>query len=493
MNVYDAIMKRRTIRKFEQKTVSEDNLVKLVDCARVAAYGANVQPLKFMIVNNSEILQKIYPMTKWAGYLADGAPKEDERPAAYIAILGDSSIKSNKMYEVEAGAAVTTMMLEAVEMGLGTCWLGAIQRDEIKKLLDANDFINYNFDLIYGWPKSTKEAFIEDLNFILNLNPKHISIYPLAIEEGTYLHNIHLQPIEDDEYAEIYYEAKKLLKDKGFFRYEVSNFAKIGYESKHNLTYWLGEDYLAAGLGATSFYNGVRATRTRSILKYIDGKYILNENVEDFFEQKNDFIMLNLRLDKGFTFKQYYDKFKSEFLEEYKKEHKEEEIEKKIDELRETKKIDRSKVSKTGVIVKGIDNCLVKLSRCCNPLPGDEIIGYITKGRGVSVHRADCVNCKELLTDEQRLIDVSWYKENNASYVTELEVYANDRAGLLADITVAVGELKAKIVSINAKTVQNNRVAIINIGVEVENIDMLNKVIKTVRKVDSVYDVHRQK
>ena len=111
----------------------------------------------------------------------------------------------------------------------------------------------------------------------------------------------------------------------------------------------------------------------------------------------------------------------------------------------------------------------------------------------MSVHRADCVNCKELLTDEQRLIDVSWYKENNASYVAELEVYANDRDGLLADITVAVGELKAKIVSINAKTVQNNRVAIINLGVEVEDIDMLNKVIKTVRKVDSVYDVHRQK
>ncbi len=180
-------------------------------------------------------------------------------------------------------------------------------------------------------------------------------------------------------------------------------------------------------------------------------------------------------------------------LEEYKKEHKEEEIEKKINELRETKKIDRSKVSKSGIIVKGIDNCLVKLSRCCNPLPGDEIIGYITKGRGVSIHRADCVNCKELLTEEQRLIDVSWYKENNASYVAELEVYANDRNGLLADITVAVGELKAKIVSINARTVQNNRVAIISIGIEVEDIDMLNKVIKTIRKVDSVYDVHRQK
>ena len=178
MNVYDAIMERRTIRKFEQKTVSEDNLVKLVDCARVAAYGANVQPLKFMIVNNSEILQKIYPMTKWAGYLADGAPKEDERPAAYIAILGDSSIKSNKMYEVEAGAAVTTMMLEAVEMGLGTCWLGAIQRDEIKKLLELDENLNVVYLLAVGYPKQESKIvdmkdndvkYYEDENGVINV------------------------------------------------------------------------------------------------------------------------------------------------------------------------------------------------------------------------------------------------------------------------------------------------------------------------------------
>ena len=180
-------------------------------------------------------------------------------------------------------------------------------------------------------------------------------------------------------------------------------------------------------------------------------------------------------------------------LEEYKKENKEEEIENKINELREAKPADRSKVSKSGVIVKGIDNCLVKLSRCCNPLPGDEIIGYITKGRGVSVHRADCVNCKDLLSDEQRIIEVSWYKENKASYMADLEIYANDRAGLMADITVAIGDLKAKMVSINARTVNNDRVAIINVGLEVEDIDKLNKVIKAVRKVDSVYDVHRQK
>ena len=167
MNVYDAIMKRRTIRKFEQKAVSEDNLVKLVDCARVAAYGANVQPLKFMIVNNSKTLQKIYPMTKWAGYLADGAPKENERPAAYIAVLGDSSIKSNKMYEVEAGAAVTTMMLEAVEMGLGTCWLGAIQRDEIKKLLELDENLKQESKIVDMKDNGVK--YYEDENGVINV------------------------------------------------------------------------------------------------------------------------------------------------------------------------------------------------------------------------------------------------------------------------------------------------------------------------------------
>ena len=180
-------------------------------------------------------------------------------------------------------------------------------------------------------------------------------------------------------------------------------------------------------------------------------------------------------------------------LEEYKKENKEEEIEKKLEELREAKIAPKSKPSKTGIIVKGIDNCLVKLSRCCNPLPGDEIIGYITKGRGVSVHRADCVNCKNLVTDEQRLIDVEWVKETSASYIAELEIYANDRNALLADITAVANDLKITLMSINARSVNNNRVAIITLGVEVSDTDKLNKLIKGIRKVDSVYDVHRQK
>ena len=177
MNVYEAIMKRRTIRKFEDKKVSESDLVKLIDCARVAAYGANVQPLKFAIINDEKTLNDIYPMTKWAGYLADGAPKENERPSAYIAVLGDKAIRENGVFECEAGAAVTTMMLEAVEMGLGTCWLGALKRDEIKALLNLDEKYNVVYLLAVGYPKQESRMvemkddikYFEDENGVINV------------------------------------------------------------------------------------------------------------------------------------------------------------------------------------------------------------------------------------------------------------------------------------------------------------------------------------
>lgn len=178
MNVYDAIMERRTVRKFLQKKVSEKDLLKLIDCGRVAAYGANIQPLKFAVIDNEETVKKLYPLTKWAGYLTDGAPKEDERPLSYIAVLGDTSIRQNGMFECEAGAAVTTMMLEAVEMGLATCWLGALQRDEIKKLLGLEEKYNIVYLLAVGYPnqkskmidmKNGDVKYYEDENGVINV------------------------------------------------------------------------------------------------------------------------------------------------------------------------------------------------------------------------------------------------------------------------------------------------------------------------------------
>ena len=179
-------------------------------------------------------------------------------------------------------------------------------------------------------------------------------------------------------------------------------------------------------------------------------------------------------------------------LIEYRKDHKEEEIEEKLEELSKAKIDRKTKPSSNGIIVKGIDNCLVKLSKCCNPLPGDEIIGYITRGRGVSVHRKDCVNVKDLLKEENRIIDVSWVEEKQASYNVDIEISANDRSGLLADITKALSTAKAYIVGINAKT-GKDRIAIIELTLETKNIDELNSILKAVRKVDSVYEVTRKK
>ena len=179
-------------------------------------------------------------------------------------------------------------------------------------------------------------------------------------------------------------------------------------------------------------------------------------------------------------------------LQEYRKEHEEEDIEKKLEELKQARHR-KPKPSSSGVIVKGIDNCLVKLSKCCNPVPGDNIIGYITKGRGVSVHRKDCYNVKDLLTEENRMIDVEWYTEKtDSSYQVEIQIHSNDRNGLLVDILKEIGTTKAKILGVNTKTTKE-RIAIMNITLEVENLDELNKAQKAIRKVDSVYEVRRKK
>ena len=178
-------------------------------------------------------------------------------------------------------------------------------------------------------------------------------------------------------------------------------------------------------------------------------------------------------------------------LEQYEEEHKEENFEQKIEEIVNSKPT-KVKPSRSGVIVKGIDNCLVKLSRCCNPLPGDEIIGYITKGRGVSVHRTDCPNVKDLINDEGRMIDVYWYDDVKGSYSVNIEIFANDRYDLLRDIIKQVDNIKAHLTGVNARTTKDGVTNIIII-VELGNKDDLNKLLSSLRKVESVYDVQRKR
>ena len=178
-------------------------------------------------------------------------------------------------------------------------------------------------------------------------------------------------------------------------------------------------------------------------------------------------------------------------LEEYNKDHEEENLDSKIEELAKAKP--ERKNSQYGIIVKGIDNCLVKLSRCCNPVPGDNIVGYITKGRGVSVHTTDCINVKDLFNDgESRMIDVLWESQAEAIYQVDVEIFGNDRPGLLADIIKEVGNAKTKLIAINAKA-NKEKVLMIEATLEIENVEELGKVLRALRKIDDVYEVKRRK
>jgi len=184
-------------------------------------------------------------------------------------------------------------------------------------------------------------------------------------------------------------------------------------------------------------------------------------------------------------------KIVSKLLNEYSKDHKEEELEKKIEELSSSSKKIQGKPTSSGIIVKGIDNCLVKFAKCCNPVPGDKIIGYITKGRGVSVHRSDCININELLEQEDRIIEVAWYEKAKTSYTVNIEIFSNDRDGLLSDIVREFGNEKVSIMDIRSK-VTKEKIVITEVTTEIENLETLNKLFRVLRKIDSVYEVKRK-
>ncbi len=179
--------------------------------------------------------------------------------------------------------------------------------------------------------------------------------------------------------------------------------------------------------------------------------------------------------------------------EELKKTLKPEEIEHILETIAQARGERKKKnIPESGIIVKGIDNCLVRLSRCCNPVPGDEIIGYITRGRGVSVHRSDCINVSAGLEEEGRLIDVKWYSTNDVAYKADITLMANDRTSLLLDVTNSIAELKVPIKAVNARTTRE-QITLINLTLEITNTEQLEKIIKRLKKIDSVFDVTRNK
>jgi guanosine-3',5'-bis(diphosphate) 3'-pyrophosphohydrolase len=184
----------------------------------------------------------------------------------------------------------------------------------------------------------------------------------------------------------------------------------------------------------------------------------------------------------------------SRLREEYRKTIRAEDLAENIAQTaKKTKEQERKrKPPENGVIVKGIENCLVRISKCCNPVPGDDIVGYITRGRGVSVHRKDCLNVTNTIDGDNRLIEVSWYTAKNVSYNANITVMANDRTALLMEITNVIGESKIPLKAINARTTKE-QIAIMSLTLEITNTEQLEKIIKKLRRVESVFEVTRGK
>ena len=150
----------------------------------------------------------------------------------------------------------------------------------------------------------------------------------------------------------------------------------------------------------------------------------------------------------------------------------------------------RVRTGDPGVMVKGVEDIWVKLAKCCTPVPGDEIIGFITRGQGVSVHRTDCGNVVGLRNQPERIVDVSWTTGSNAMFLVQIQVEALDRSRLLSDVTRVLSDNHVNILSATVST-SNDRVAMSRFVFEMAEPGHLAQVLSAVRKVDGVFDVYR--
>jgi nitroreductase len=148
--IYEKIVERRTVRKYTRQSVPKVVLEKCVDAARLSPSGMNRQPLKYIIVNDEELLTKVFGVTSWAGYLADYEPSEGEMPRAYIVVLLDKEIRKSCGHD--AGIAVMSISMVAYEEGLGSCILGAIERAKLRRVLKVPDDLEIVLAVALGYP-----------------------------------------------------------------------------------------------------------------------------------------------------------------------------------------------------------------------------------------------------------------------------------------------------------------------------------------------------
>jgi oxygen-independent coproporphyrinogen-3 oxidase len=237
-------------------------------------------------------------------------------------------------FEANPGTLTREKVDAFYKLGFNRVSLGlqSIHKNEMEKLgriHNYDDFLstyhlarrlgikNINVDLMYGIPDQTMGSFGKTLESVIALEPEHLSLYGLILEEGTPLYNARETlafPGEDDE-CDMYYLATDMMRKSGYLHYEISNYAKEGYSSRHNMKYWHADEYIGVGLAAHSYYSGVRYGNSGDISAYLSGDYAKYDMGEmlDNESLAYEYVMLHLRLAEGFDPSKYRERFGVDF------------------------------------------------------------------------------------------------------------------------------------------------------------------------------------
>lgn len=241
--------------------------------------------------------------------------------------------------EVNPGTVDVKKLKKYREMGINRLSIGlqSCNDNELKALGRIHDFNtfektysaareagfqNINIDLMSSIPEQTEESFIRSLKRVLALNPEHISVYSLIVEEGTPFYEMDLRLPDEEEERRIYHETGELLKEYGYEQYEISNYAKPGMECKHNIRYWQCEEYIGFGVAAASYFNGVRRKNTENTdryLKYMQNAAVhFNPDMDALYCEKeiltqadmiSEFMFMGLRMNKGISKEEFCRRF----------------------------------------------------------------------------------------------------------------------------------------------------------------------------------------
>lgn len=393
----------------------------------------------------------------------------------------------------------TLEMHRTAEYGVAAHWLykeGRARPDELdSKLAWVRDLINYegDADSTREFIDNIQKDFFSDYVYVLTPNGEIIDL-PAGSTPIDFAYRIHSNVGNHIQHAKVNGSLVKLdhkLKTHDVVEIITNQQASPGRD-------WL--NYAKTSHAKTKIRQWFKkANREENIIR---GREMLTEAVKRQGKKLSDLIKPEYcaPLLKRFTLNDMDDVYAAigyggmttgqalhRLMEEYRKEQKQAELEEKLQRKEEQKaSFDENG---RGVIVKGQHDMVVHFAKCCTPVPGDEVFGYITRGRGVSVHRKDCPNAEALQLDVERIVPVEWASGNSQTFPVTIHVLAHERAGLMLEITQLLLSMKINTKYLNAKSGGNT--VDVNLTFDIQNSEQLQTLIKNLQKLDSVIDVER--